>query len=250
MMILTIGPAGCGFSFLNWTISFLRGDDFYQTLDGISNPVPSDPFQGATAHKNIKDHLVFEKSKSLLSSCHEHSIVYMVPSSQAHYEYIVSLPGRKIIFNPLIHGEKILSRFCIVLEEEHNKSEGQNSVLQLINELGVKYDRATVKKVMTDCHKILVGYYQPTMHNQFYMLDYISMFENLDQHIYKLFDYLEISIDLDRLVKWHEVYGIYKEKNSQNFYEKFLDNQPVIKNQRTAILKEILLWKNGLSRNT
>jgi len=249
-MILTIGPAGCGFSFLNWTISFLRGDDFYQTLDGILYPVPSDPFQGAVAHKNIKDHLRFEKSKSLLSSGHKHSIVYVVPNSQSHYEYIVSLPGRKIIFNPLIHGEKILSRFCIVLEEEHNNSEEKNSVLQLVSELSVKYDNTTVKKVITDCHKMLVGYYQPTIDNQFYMLDYTSMFETLDQHIYKLFDYLEISIDSSRLDKWHEVYEIYKEKNSQNFYKKFLGNQPVIKNQQTAILKEILSWKNGLSLTT
>lgn len=249
-MILTIGPGGCGFSFLNWTISFLRGDDFYQTLDGILHPVINDPFQGSTAHKSIKDHLRFEESKSLLSSCHEHSIVYVVPNSQSHYEYIVSLPGRKIIFNPLIHGEKILARFCIVLEEEHNNSEEKNNILQLVSELSVKYDSTTVKKVITDCHKMLVGYYQPTVDNQFYMLDYTGMFENLDQHIYKLFEYLEISIDSPRLDKWHKVYEIYKGKNSQNFYEKFLGNQPVIKNQQTAILKEILSWKNGLSLTT
>jgi hypothetical protein len=82
------------------------------------------------------------------------------------------------------------------------------------------------------------------------MLDYTSMFENLDQHIYKLFDYLEISIDSDRSVQWHEIYQIYKEKNNQDFYEKFLNNQLVIKNQQTAILKEILSWKNGSFLNT
>jgi hypothetical protein len=237
-MILTIGPGGCGFSFLNWTISFLRGDGFYQTLDGISHPVTSDPCRGATAHNTVKDHLTPKQSKSVLSSSHEHSIVYVVPGSQSDYDYIVSLPGRKIIFNTSTHSEKILSRFCMVLEEN-------NHYLQLINRLGVKYDEATVKKVMIDCCKMFIEYYRPATDNQFYMVDYTEMFENLDQHIYKLFDYLEISINLDRLDKWREIYQVYKEKNSQNFYEKFLNNQPVIKNQQTAILKEILLWKNG-----
>jgi hypothetical protein len=123
--------------------------------------------------------------------------------------------------------------------------EENNHYLQLINRLGVKYDEATVKKVMIDCCKMFIEYYRPATDNQFYMVDYTEMFENLDQHIYKLFDYLEISINLDRLDKWREIYQVYKEKNSQNFYEKFLNNQPVIKNQQTAILKEILLWKNG-----
>jgi len=237
-MILTIGPGGSGFSFLNWTISFLRGDEFYQTLDGISHPVPSDPFRGATAHNSVKDHLTPAQSKSVLSSSHEHSIVYVVPGSQLDYDYIVSLPGRKIIFNTSTHGEKILSRFCMVLEED-------NHYLQLINRLAVKYDESTVKKVMIDCCKMFVGYYQTCINNQFYIIDYVGMFENLDQHIHQLFDYLALSIDLNRLDKWHAIYAIYKERNNQNFYEKFLDNQPVIKNQQIAILKEILLWKNG-----
>jgi hypothetical protein len=243
-MILTIGPNGCGFSFLNWTISFLRGDDFYQTLDGVSHAVTSYPFKGATAHNSIKDHMLPNQSKSLLSSCQGHSIVYIVPGSQHDYEYIVSLPGKKIIFDPQINCEKILSRFCMVLGVEHN------NFLKFINRLSAKYDNATVKKVMMDCSKMFVEYYQPTPGNKFYMLDYNSMFENLDEHIYKLFHYLEISIDSDRLDEWNEIYKIYKGKNSQNFYEKFLNNQPVIKNQQTAILKEILSWKNGSFPNT
>jgi hypothetical protein len=236
-MILTVGPGGCGFSFLNWTISFLRGDDFYQTLDGTSHAVTSNPFQGATAHKSVKDHLLPNQSKSLLSCCHQHSIVYIVPGSQHDYEYIVSLPGRKIIFNPMIHSEKTLSRFCTVLEDNH--------FLRLLNALSEKYDKDTVKKVMIDCRKMLVEYYRPVPDQGFYMLDYTSMFENLDQHIHKLFDYLEISIDLARSDRWHEIYEIYKEKNNQDFCEKFLGNQLVIKSQQTAILKEILSWKNG-----
>jgi len=242
-MILTIGPGGCGFSFLNWTISFLRGDDFYQTLDGISHPVPGDPFRGATAHNSVKDHLTPEQSKSVLSSSHEHSIVYVVPGSQLDYDYIVTLPGRKIIFDTSTHSEKILSRFCMVLEKN-------NHYLQSINRLGMKYDRATVKKVMIDCCEMFVRYYQTGINNQFYILDYTSMFENLDQHIHRLFDYLELSIDSDRLHKWLEIYTIYKERNNQDFCEKFLDNQPAIKNQQTAILKEILLWKNGSFQDT
>jgi len=126
----------------------------------------------------------------------------------------------------------------MVLEDNH--------FLRLVNKLSEKYDNATVKRVMIDCRKMLVEYYRPALDNEFYMLDYTSMFENLHQHIHKLFDYLEISIDLDRLDKWHEIYKIYKEKNNQDFYEKFLDNQPLIKNQQTAILKEILSWNNGL----
>jgi hypothetical protein len=241
-MILTIGPGGCGFSFLNWTISFLRGDKFYQTLDGISHQVPNDPFYGFTAHNNIKDHLTPENSKSVLSMAHEHSIVYIVPGSQSDYEYIVSLPGRKIIFDPLIHSEKTLSRFCMVLED--------NNYLRLVDRLSKKYDNATVKKVIIDCRKMLIEYYHPAQDNKFYILDYTCMFKNLDQHIHKLFDYLEITIDSSRLNKWHEIYKIYKEKNNQDFYKKFLDNQPVITTQQIAILKEIILWKNGLFLNT
>jgi hypothetical protein len=154
----------------------------------------------------------------------------------------VSLPGRKIIFNPMIHSEKTLSRFFMVSEDNH--------FLRLVDRLSEKYDNATVKKVMIDCYKMFVEYYRPALDNEFYMLDYTSMFENLDQHIYKLFDYLEISIDSDRSVQWHEIYQIYKEKNNQDFYEKFLNNQLVIKNQQTAILKEILSWKNGSFLNT
>jgi hypothetical protein len=237
-MILTIGPGGCGFTFLNWTISFLRGDNFYQTLDGTLHTVSSDPFDGATAHNSIKDHLLPDQSKSLLSSCHQHSIVYVVPGSQCDYEYIVSLPGRKIIFDPTTHSEQILARCCTVLED--------SNYLRFLNALSETYDKATVKKVLVDCHKMLVEYYRPVSDNEFYMLDYSSMFQSLDQHIHKMFDFLKITIDTDRLGKWHEIYEIYKEKNNQDFSEKFIGDQLVMKSQQTAILKEILLWKHEI----
>ena len=98
-MILTIGPGGCGFTFLNWTISFLRGDASYQTLDENQHQIEFNPLSGETAHRYNKDHIWSNDAIESLNSATDNSIIYMVPNSHSDFEYLLSLSGKKIIFD-------------------------------------------------------------------------------------------------------------------------------------------------------
>jgi hypothetical protein len=244
-MLLTIGPGGCGFSFLNWSISFLRGDNFYQTLDGVTRSISLNPLLGSTAHNYYKDHLRIADSKTQFDHATENSIIYAVPGSQLDFEYLVDLPGKKIIFDTAKNSKLLMARAMVSIPKFGNP------YATIVSQLSNRYDACLIQEVLLDCHKFFMQYYQlPAAVDLYFCMDYDSMFNRLDHTIPALFTYLELDIDHSRWTHWQTIYNQYKIGNQRNFCAEVVPTPSSNHEQKTQILKEILKWKNGSCQRT
>lgn len=242
-MLLTIGPGGCGFSFLNWSLMFLRGDEFYQTLDGQQRSVTSNPLSNSTAHNYKKDHLRIEDSTSNFDHATEHSIIYAVPGNQNNFEYLLSFPGKKIVFDTTDYSKVLMARSIVCMPN--------NQYCALIEQLGQKYDTLIIREVLLECHKLFTQYYKiPEDSQSLYKINYHDIFSCLDQKIFELFDYLEIKINTNRLQHWQTVYAEYRQANQRDYCAEVVPSHSDNTTQKTQVLKEILKWRSGLFRNT
>lgn len=244
-MLLTIGPGGCGFTFLNWSISFLRGDSFYQTLDGVQHKIPTNPLLGSIAHNYTKDQLRIEDSKSLFAQATENSIIYATPGDQKDFEYLLALPGKKIIFDTSNCSKILLARAIV------NIPKSNSPYSKLIEQLSKEHSRALVQEVLLECHKLFMQYYKlPLGQEQVYTVDYTVLFDQLDQEITKIFKYLEIQLDSTRLDSWQKVYFQYKQLNQRDYYTELVPCPSTNNAGKNQILKEILKWNNGSCHTT
>ena len=241
-MILTIGPGGAGLTFLNWSIVYLRGDNFYTSLNKEVNRVIDNPILNTTAHGYRKDHLFSTEDLIKLRSATEQSVIYIVPTHQTDLEYILQFEGKKIIFNSSASSTELMARmYCNVLNCSVNK---------LIEDLSVKYDKQIIKQILIDCSKFFTNYYcVPKNYSNYFDVYYPDIFQNLDQKIYEIFEYLELTLCQDRINNWLSVYNEYRSLN-QNFLSLFLDKQVEIdNNKKMKIFKDIIQWKNDVNQN-
>lgn len=239
-MLLTIGPGGCGFSFLNWSIMYLRGDVFYQTLDGNSHAVPSNPLLNSTAHNYEKDHLRIEDSKNQFDHATENSIIYAVPGSQLNFEYLLSLPGKKIIFDTTDCSQQLMARAMICVPKSN-----KNPYHMLTEQFSKTYDPAVVKEVLLDCHKLFMQYYHlPGNSSDYYRVNYNSIFNNLDKEMPAIFDYLGICLVSNRWQHWKSIYDQYQHSNHRNFYNEVVAVPSKNIALKSQIFKQVLQWRN------
>jgi len=241
-MILTIGPGGCGFTFLNWTISYLRGDMVYTNLKGQQNPVDIDPLDGSTAHNFKKDHLKIENPKDILTQGTELSIVYLTPGSQQDFLELLKLPGKKIIFDNSINSKELLARSCLTMPR------CEENIMVCVDHLSEKYGVAAARSVFLECASSFVQYYRSPseLEHKHYPINYFDLFQNLDCKLQDLFGFLEISIDQNRLENWKRIYQSYRSKNL-NFIERFLGPELIFidADLKRDIFKDILHWQSG-----
>lgn len=234
-MILTIGPGGCGFTFLNWSLSWLRGDTTYCNLHKVEYNVINNPLtDNHTAHAYQKDHISCQNVKKFLQNAHDFSIIYVVPVDQQEFNYIVNLPGKKIIFDATEHPKEIFLRQLASIKTEVSKFE---------NFLSTKYPADAVRSVMLDMSNQFVNYCSRHMADDTMYVSSCDMFYNLDSVIEKVCDFLEIKIDSTRLNHWQQIYRQYKNNNQKFFTNEKIDI--VDKTLRSQILKEFYLWKTG-----
>lgn len=233
-MILTIGPGGCGFTFLNWSLSWLRGDKTYRNLKNVEYPVVSNPLHNFyTAHAFKKDHI--HNDSADISNAHDKSIIYFVPIDKQHFDYVASLPAKKIIFDPKNYQKEIFLRQLTTVE---------TSIGQLEKFLFNHYDPEAVRSIILELSDQFICYY-PThvvAENSMYVST-ADMFFNLDTAILNVCNFLSIDIDQTRWIEWCKVYAQYKQ-NNQKFFTKSL-YADVDQKQRAQIIKEFILWKNG-----
>lgn len=240
-MILIIGPGGCGFTFLAWTISFLRGDVTYTKLDGEITPVVDNPIVRTVAHLYKKDHICISGELPRLHLATEQSIVYLVPTHQHDLEYALGLSSKKIVFqNTPNYAHELFARLCLTIVD--------TGAMRLINQLSFHHDIDSIKQVMLEYNHIFTNYFQmPIDYQDYFSVTYPDIYHNLDSRIYDIFDYLKYTIDSSRIEHWHKVYSHYKSIN-QNFLERFCPHTvEVDPKTKLKIIKEIIKWINGSS---
>lgn len=238
-MILTIGTSGSGLTFLNWTIVFLRGDTTYTNLDNKCLLVNTDPLQGPTAHGFSKDHIQSSNNLPLLKNGTKKSVVYVTPTHQDDFDYVATINCKKIVFSCQSRSKDLVARMATLVPND--------PVLDLLDYLRTKFGQAQAKHGLLECSKFITNYYKiPTPSNEYFIINYEDVFENLDARIHDIFLFLEEKIDLTRLAIWQKIYDVYRERNSTvltSFSPQGVDIDTKVNPQ---ILKEIFRWKNGL----
>jgi hypothetical protein len=240
-MILTIGPGGSGLTFLNWSIVYLRGDNFYTTLDNTTREVTGNPItENGTAHRYKKDHIQQTVHLKKLHQANNQSVVYVVPTCQSDLEYILQFDGKKIIFNPTVRSKELLARMYYAIPNDNNL------FIELINNLSRVYDLPSVKQVFIESNKFFTDYYRvPNTYQDYISIDYNDMFQDLNQKIYEIFKYLNLSISQERLTNWFPIYQKWKLMN-KDYLSLFLETPiDIPNNKKVQILKDIIKWKNG-----
>jgi hypothetical protein len=244
-MILTIGPGGSGLTFLNWSIVYLRGDNFYTTLDKNTLEVVDNPIvENGTADRYKKDHIQQTVDLKKLHQANNQSVVYVVPTCQSDLEYILQFNSKKIIFNPTVCSKELLARMYYTVPNA-------NPILELVNNLSHVHDLPSVKQVLIESNKCFTDYYKvPDTYQDYISIDYNNIFQDLDQKIYQIFNYLNLSISQKRVANWLVIYQKWKSVN-KDYLSQFLETPIAIPNsKKLQILKDIIKWKNGQYRHT
>ena len=248
-MILTIGPGGCGFTFLNWTISYLRGDNYYLNLSKEQVPVEINPLQGYTAHNFNRDHIQSIENLKQLDQATDQSIVYVVPTHQSDLDQVFAINCKKIVFQPnSTTNDELFARMYFTLPyNQVTSAHNKDSVRTFIETFDPAYDKNIIKQVLLECNHFFTDYYQiPQQYNDYLPITYNNIFLHLDTKICEIFDFLNLAIKNNRWTNWVNIYVDYRLKN-QNFKSQFVSELLPIDNQiKLHILKEIINWKNGL----
>jgi hypothetical protein len=237
-MILTIGPGGCGFTFLNWSIAYLRGDEYYYTLFNDKVQVDINPLKGSTAHNFKKDHLNPDVDRSTLSTASNNSIVYVVPKDDNDFKLLIEIPGKKIIFDN--------SKFCSEQLARHYTTVPTSPFIHITDQLSKKYNIKQIKKVLLDLsNNFFLNYYKLPDNTDNFIINYQDMFNNLDSKILEIFKFLNISVSTDRWQTWNNIYQDYKLLNKDILSNFVKDIINIDSSSNTKILKEIINWKIG-----
>lgn len=242
-MILTIGTGGAGLTFLNWSIIFLRGDITYTTIDKLSTQmVDINPLRGSTAHNFRKDHIQSSNNLCRLTTGTEKSVIYVTLTSQEDFDYISQFKCKKIVFDC---GSRNKELFVRMLAQVPCKK-----ISDLVDKLESKFGIDAAKQTLLDNSKMFTHYYTiPATGDEYFIISYDDIFENLDQQISKLFLFLGETIDQSRFDKWLTIYKTYRDLNSNALPEFSVGLSDVPYSVRLQVLKEILQWKNGSSHN-
>ena len=232
-MLLTIGPGGSGLTFLNWSIVFLRGDITYTTIDQRSTQIVDiNPLQGSTAHNFCKDHIQSSNNLYLLATGTEKSVIYVTPSNQKEFDYISQFKCKKIVFDCGDRNKELFARMVTQMPSRN--------IPDLIDKLASKFGIDAAKQTLLDCSKIFTHYYTiPPVSDEYFVISYDDIFENLDQQIVNLFLFLGKTIEQSRFDKWLTIYKTYRDLNSNILPEFTVGLLDVPYSVRLQVLKEI-----------
>lgn len=233
-MILTIGPGGSGLTFLNWSIVLLRGDITYTTIDKLSTQmVDINPLNGSTAHNFCKDHIQSSNNLCQLALGTEKSVIYVTPSNQQDFDYISQFKCKKIVFDCGDRNKELFARMVTQMP--------CRKIPDLIDSLASKFGIDAAKQTLLDSSKMFTHYYTiPATSNEYFIISYDDIFENLDQQMVKLFLFLGETIDQSRFNKWLAIYKTYRDLNSNILPEFTIGLSDVPYSVRLQVLKEIL----------
>ena len=233
-MILTIGPGGSGLTFLNWSIVFLRGDITYTTIDKLSTQIVDiNPLQGSTAHNFCKDHIQSSNNLCHLATGTEKSVIYVTPSNQEDFDYISQFECKKIVFDCGNRNKELFVRMVTQMPGR--------KIPDLIDKLASKFGIDAAKQTLLDRSKIFTHYYTiPSASDEYFIISYDDIFENLDQQIVKLFLFLGETIDQSRFDKWLTIYKTYRDLNSDALSKFTVGLSDVPYSVRLQVFKEIL----------
>lgn len=227
-MVLNIGPGGCGFTFLTWSLLYLRGDNYYTNTSGNIVDVNDSPLTGLTAHKFDKDHDYPGMIQPTQPNNSPNSVMFVVPKDNDHFVSLYSQPHRKIVFDNSQYCKELLARAILTVLKA--------PLTLLYNKLIVTYSVADVNATLLDCADKIYSKHYNVPKNAL-TLTYDEMFTTLDSQILMICDRVGISVLPDRLSQWQTIYSEYSARN-KNILAEF--KQAAAPRGNMTILKELI----------
>lgn len=243
MIVGILGSGGCGGTFLDWSLHYLRGDTHtwvvpcnHTNRSIYYNPqqfeIIHNPLKGTTAHNHQRAHPNNESLNPVID------IFKSLPADQLYTFYYVDsmLPTQtSTTHNSIIESYKDLffitynfskmdvdTIFCLQLEKI------PISFRQMISELSTP-GRNIFELPVWDLRELLSLYYPKTIQGQTvneiicehpnnFQLDFEIVMNSLDINIKHLLDFLKIKIDNSRWQSWCSIYNLWKHGNNVVFY--------------------------------
>lgn len=285
MIVGILGPGGCGGTFLDWTIQYLSGKDraWQVMVDHLDRSrvvserafaVVSDPLRDRTAHAHPKTHPNEQSISAAIDrflrrpEFAPHTFYYVddMRDGRTHpnyWEVIQKWPQVKFITYKFAR-QDIDRLFCFQYEKQDtpelfyewsvpgtDRVAGDLPVWDQREWLSIQYPTAVWDQVQ--CSDL-----RPVPNN--YEIDFDATLTALDQTLDSLFQYLGLEIDQSRWQHWCDVYGTWRTRNNQQFFQN-IDHilQCIIHGQdhdlaqyRMSLIKEViiashLLYKHNLA---
>lgn len=223
MIVGIFGPGGEGGTFLDWSLHYLVGDRYVKWIELdrttktflkisnrvlLKNPIKPD----GTAHYHRKTH----PTEELIQKCVDELNLIHDENINMHTMYIVSgrasYEGRSYtkIINDIAETYTELKLIHFIFPDKFNEDLAHRMYTKSPNQiLSIDHIRNKVKKESLNDNKIVdkLNVYPLLMNKMFY---------NLDSEIYKIFDWLSLSVNDDKYNSWLEVYKQWQ--LAQNFY--------------------------------
>jgi hypothetical protein len=245
MIVGILGPSGCGGTFLDWSIHFLRGDtkhytvvcdpnkDRSQILGHHYSSVCIDPLTGTTAHNHLKTHPNNGSLQQVID------IFTQLPTSDLHtFYYVDSMRSdqTQTAHNNIIQQNKncyfltylfepfdIDKIFCFQFEKISSIVKKFDNMLvyptQKLSELPIWEQRELLSLYYPKCIQgqtinEIIDFYP----NNF-LINFSKTLNSLDHMILEILEFLRITVDNTRWDTWLTIYQQWKANNNTNFFD-------------------------------
>jgi hypothetical protein len=288
-MIAILTDPEIGGTFLTWSIYYLSGrTSYFSARHDKSVEVCHNPLSGKNAHNFVPNQPnrydefanIFQKTLEHNEYLYMHQLIhgteYAVAEVCKNAEKIIILSLRpehvlyRCGYTPRANswhgysGKKLTDPDSIYEDftEYFFKESKQLWAQEKLNNIWDKREFIALNFNLFKLSSILDYINTPT---KYYQIDALDVWTNFDQHINKLFSYLDIPVDQNRLENWMSVYSIWKNNHTKrlnfvNNFELIIDN--IINNThmdletfdldlvQEAAIQQVLIYKHNLNLKT
>lgn len=244
MIVGILGPAGCGGTFIDWSLQYLSGTLRYLQLycdhrdravvhDPVWVEISQDPLAESTAHGHRKTHpndqslgMVIDSFRAQASNLHSfyYTDAMRADQTSTHYNEIVSTyPDVRFLafhFQPrhvdqlfVLQAEKI-SNIYERFSQQMGRSLDDLSSGALREILSLYYPRCIQGQTLNE--SLLQS-------QRLYIIDFDAVWRTLDKTLPEIFSWLGMTLDHTRIDSWQKIYTTYKSRNQMEFFERLDD---------------------------
>jgi hypothetical protein len=238
MIVGILGPGGCGGTFLDWSIHFLRGDIKHYTVscggghrskivDQGYTPICSNPLTGTNAHGHQKTHpnndslgMVIEIF-SRLSQSDLHTFYYVdsmrSDQTQTTHNKIIATYRQCLFLTYQFQPSDIDKIYCYQVEKDPAQCNMYDQ-FKSWSDLPIWDQREILSLYYPNCIQGQTTAEIIKNQNNNFCINFSDILTCLDLVMLDILDFLSVKLAQDRWCAWTQVYQQWKTKNSLDFF--------------------------------
>ena len=288
-MITLLTDPMVGGTFLSWTIYYLTGKTHYfSARQDKMIELPNDPLTNKNAHNFFPNQPLYlnELDWFLPKLINKDECVYMHQFRNNTAEAITKLLNystKTVVLSmnkdQVLYQCRYRPRSAMLSWQDQRQLNDADevyadSVNYFFKESKKKWDQLQLNDIW-DKREFMALNFNPYQHNsmlsyldntkQFYFVNTMDIWTNLDQSVYEIFEYLDITIDEHRYKQWLPIYNQWKKYHSDNikfvwYFETIVDS--ILKGfdfdlirfnldiRQEATIQHTLIYKHNLNLKT